>query len=143
MMDVFVVGGHAEYPDIWNNYGRAYAISAGIGTGPEWPMFRRDIRRTACVTIDSVASVNSYKPDRSLQPLIIPNPVTRDSKITFRNEESLEAVLNVYTVTGRLIATRITYSDAFYIGGYNFVPGVYHFQIRTEDISTAGKFIVQ
>jgi outer membrane protein assembly factor BamB len=47
-LDVFVVGGHAEYPDIVNNYGRAYAISTESGVGSNWPMFRYDERRSGC-----------------------------------------------------------------------------------------------
>lgn len=143
MMDVFVVGGHAEYPDIWNNYGRAYAIAAGVGTGPEWPMFRRDIRRTACVPIDSTNMVNPHKPEKSLQPMIIPNPVTGDSRITFNNEKSLQAVLNVFAVTGSLVVTETTYANIFHVGSYNLVPGVYHFQIKTEETSSAGEFMVR
>ncbi len=49
IIDIFVVGGHAEYPDIYNNYGRAYTISTGSVGGPDWSMFRRDEIRSACV----------------------------------------------------------------------------------------------
>jgi outer membrane protein assembly factor BamB len=48
-LDVFVVGGHAEYPNIQYNYGRAYAVDIGSAGGPSWPMFRRDEVRSACV----------------------------------------------------------------------------------------------
>jgi outer membrane protein assembly factor BamB len=44
-LDVFIVGGHAEYPAFENNFGRAYMISAGKGNGPDWLMFQNDIRR--------------------------------------------------------------------------------------------------
>jgi outer membrane protein assembly factor BamB len=49
LLDAFVVGGHAEYPAIENNYGRAYAISLENEGGPDWTMFRRNIIRSACV----------------------------------------------------------------------------------------------
>ncbi|MEW6072985.1 MAG: FG-GAP-like repeat-containing protein [Planctomycetota bacterium] len=40
-LDAFVVGGHADAVPA-NNHGRAYAVTAGEGTGPGWPMFRHD-----------------------------------------------------------------------------------------------------
>jgi outer membrane protein assembly factor BamB len=42
-LDVFIVGGHGESTHPENNYGRAYALSAGVGTGPGWPMFHHDL----------------------------------------------------------------------------------------------------
>lgn len=43
MLDVFVVGGYgvSDHPE--NNHGRAYALSAGVGTGAGWPMFHHDL----------------------------------------------------------------------------------------------------
>ena len=43
-LDVFFVGGG----DYNNRYGRAYAIQAGPGTGPGWPMFMHDHRHSGC-----------------------------------------------------------------------------------------------
>jgi outer membrane protein assembly factor BamB len=43
MLEVFVVGGHGESTHPENNYGRAYVVSAGVGTGPGWPMFHHDL----------------------------------------------------------------------------------------------------
>lgn len=59
-LDVFVVGGHSEYPDIVNNYGRAYVLTGMTGTRATWPMFRYDERRSGCMpdTIQVVNSVN-------------------------------------------------------------------------------------
>ena len=42
-LDVFVIGGYGESSQPQLNYGRAYALSAGDGTGPGWPMFRHDL----------------------------------------------------------------------------------------------------
>ncbi len=46
-LDIFVVGGYGSYPPT-NNHGRAYALSAGDGTGCGWPMFRNDLRHSGC-----------------------------------------------------------------------------------------------
>jgi outer membrane protein assembly factor BamB len=47
-LDIFVVGGYGTSSPSTNNHGRAYALSAGDGTGPGWPMFRHDERHSAC-----------------------------------------------------------------------------------------------
>jgi len=47
-LDVFIIGGYATSSSPNNNYGRAYVLSAGNGTGYGWPMFRHDLRHSAC-----------------------------------------------------------------------------------------------
>lgn len=49
ILDVFIIGGFVEYPEWQNNYGRAYAVSAGNGTGPEWTMFQNNIHRNSSI----------------------------------------------------------------------------------------------
>jgi len=72
LLDAFVVGGHAEYPAVENNYGRAYAVSLESEGGPDWPMFRRNIIRSACVydTVSiSVPEMVIINPDKSVHYL--------------------------------------------------------------------------
>jgi len=45
-LDIFIIGGYGSSNPPTNNHGRAYALSAGDGTGPGWPMFRNDLRRS-------------------------------------------------------------------------------------------------
>ncbi len=47
-LDIFVVGGYGTSSPSTDNHGRAYALSAGDGTGPGWPMFRYDLVHSAC-----------------------------------------------------------------------------------------------
>lgn len=49
-LDVFIIGGYGTSQQPENNYGRAYALSAGDGAGPGWLMFRHDLRHSACFT---------------------------------------------------------------------------------------------
>jgi outer membrane protein assembly factor BamB len=49
-LDIFIVGGYATSSQPELNHGRAYALTAGEGTGPGWPMFRHDERHSACFT---------------------------------------------------------------------------------------------
>ncbi|MBN1340971.1 MAG: VCBS repeat-containing protein [Bacteroidales bacterium] len=90
-IDVFVVGGHAEYPNVQNNYGRGYAVSCGSPGGPEWPMFRRDIRRSACVN-DSVTTVIRPDPEHA-GFRCFPNPACSILQIRPDNDLKLKTVL--------------------------------------------------
>jgi hypothetical protein len=45
-LDVFVVGGYGTSSPPTANHGRAYALSAGAGGGPGWPMFRHDLQHS-------------------------------------------------------------------------------------------------
>jgi outer membrane protein assembly factor BamB len=47
-LDIFVIGGYANSSQPNLNHGRAYALTAGSGTGPGWPMFRHDLKHSAC-----------------------------------------------------------------------------------------------
>jgi len=50
-LDIFFVGGKTNYPDIENNYGRAYAVSTGYPSQSEWLMFRHNEKRNAALPI--------------------------------------------------------------------------------------------
>ena len=47
-LDICIIGGYGISNPDDNNHGRVYAIEAGGGTGPGWPMFRHDIHHSAC-----------------------------------------------------------------------------------------------
>ena len=46
-----MIGGYGISNPETNNHGRAYALSAGDGSGPGWPMFRHDCLHSACFPI--------------------------------------------------------------------------------------------
>lgn len=75
-LEVFVVGGHAEYPNIQNNWGRAYAVSFPGASAPPgiipWPMFRHDIARSATTWGLFTESFSQPAGDKSF--LASPNP---------------------------------------------------------------------
>ena len=56
-LDIFIIGGYGTSSGSENNHGRAYALTAGGGTGPSWPMFRHDLRHSACFGILNQAPV--------------------------------------------------------------------------------------
>jgi hypothetical protein len=105
-LDIFVTGGHFESANPQNNHGRAYALSAGDGTGPGWPMFRHDLRHSACfdgplgITEDEVPVDGST--DR---PFIqcFPNPFSHAAIISFHLTRSEQVTLKIYDITGSLV----------------------------------------
>lgn len=75
-LDVFIVGGHAQYPDIENGFGRAYALSIGRGEGPPWLMFQYNIRRTGstCSSSTTAIRITGNAAPQSLS--LYPHPVS-------------------------------------------------------------------
>nr|MBS0037865.1 VCBS repeat-containing protein [Saprospiraceae bacterium] len=75
ILDAFVVGGHGEWPNIENGYGRAYAVSLGLGNGPDWLMFQRDERRQSSMCYDYLTPAKSLLAKRSFIE-VFPNPTS-------------------------------------------------------------------
>jgi outer membrane protein assembly factor BamB len=73
-LDAFVVGGHATSSEPEQNHGRAYALTAGEGTGPGWPMFRRDLRHSACYECcEPAGPFRLLAPENPATDLLLPN----------------------------------------------------------------------
>jgi outer membrane protein assembly factor BamB len=118
-LDVFVVGGHTKYPNIQGNYGRAYAISVGRGSGPDWPMFRRDIRRQACVCPDSQMNTSSFGSHTPLDRFeAYPNPMTDRLFFNLALEKTATIQLNVLSLQGKQVAQ---------VASGNYGPGNHQF----------------
>lgn len=99
-LDVFVVGGHAEYPNFQNNYGRAYMLSVGKGNGPNWLMFQRDILRQSslCSYIQNEVHEAWPHPDFT----VFPNPFSAVTHIQLKKPLK-DGSLLIYQVNGQLI----------------------------------------
>ena len=100
-LDAFIVGGHAEYPAIEKNYGRAYAVSLGKGSGPDWKMFRRDHRRSACLCNDSLLTYRG-KPleEQGLVAKVFPNPFSESQTLSVMVPETGPLYIDIYDVSG-------------------------------------------
>lgn len=150
-LDVFVVGGHAEYPNIQNNYGRAYAISLGSGNGPDWPMFRRDILRSACVCPAPVGTLQL--PGNTVGTAeIFPNPISAQSLIIPDIMESCLLDIEIFTLQGQLIGWKDNWRynpgdvisfDELSTGISTLQKGMYICLIRSASESRVLKFQIQ
>lgn len=145
-LDVFTVGGHAEYPDIENNYGRAYLVSWGHGNGPDWKMFRRDYRRSACVCNDSLltdtVSVDIENEILILQGELIvsPNPMIEKMNVSFTLNENAAVTLFVKDVLGNEVyvsqtmnlPTGMQYITLNRKQLFNTAPGIYLLELHVN-----------
>jgi hypothetical protein len=133
-LDAFIVGGHAEYPDIFNNYGRAYAISLESPGGPAWPMFRRDARRTACLCEE-----NSTGQDRVLpaSPPMLSFVAFGSGMKIYLNDDK-QYTMMVFTTTGILV-DHFPIKNSYWLE--DLVPGIYFFQLSDKNTPlSSGRF---
>jgi outer membrane protein assembly factor BamB len=80
-LDIFIIGGYTNASDPDLNHGRAYALTAGNGTGPGWPMFRRDLTHSA-----NFHGYPSYQPgDANGDGVIDPADIVYLINYLFRN----------------------------------------------------------
>ena len=100
-LDVFIVGGHGEYPDIEKGYGRAYALSIDKGRGPDWLMFQRDPRRQSSLCYDYDVSTR-IEEKRPVDVIVYPNPSS--GHITIEGDFE-KAQVTIYNAMGQLLQT--------------------------------------
>lgn len=127
ILDVFVVGGYTNYPEFQNNYGRGYAISAGKGAGPDWPMFQYDIRRTGSLcTFEPTRVEDINLKEETLA--IYPNPSDGIYNVSFSKNTDvfLWQISNIY---GKLIEQNTSNTSQFKINIGNQPAGVYFLKI--------------
>lgn len=103
-LDIFVVGGHTFYPNIDSDFGRAYAIKVGLGTGPDWTMFQHDYTRSNCVCNPNPASV-SHITQPSLNVKDYPNPFSESIYFNLALESSTQVSLIIYDEAGKVVKT--------------------------------------
>ena len=100
-LEVFIVGGHGEYPNFNLDFGRAYMISTGAlkGNYPDWLMFQRDIRRQSSLCTDSSFSV--LENDKlSANILVYPNPASDEINVQFISPLKNGAEIVITDMTG-------------------------------------------
>jgi len=139
ILDVFIVGGKTTYPDFSNNYGRAYAIEAGRGHGPEWTMFQFDERRTsnACNSTEVKATTNIENLS------ITPNPVKSGQLIKIQLPENKSSSrITIHDLIGRIIYYK-TINDSSILIDQNYAPGLYILSITNDKESIQRKLIVE
>ncbi len=116
-IDVFVVGGKTDYPNFQTNYGRAYMISVGTGSGPEWLMFQHDLRRKSSMC-DAPVSI-PFLDIQNEQIQVFPNPASTSIQILHCQPNTSKELYN--SVGQLLFATKENE-----IGVSRYASGVYY-----------------
>ena len=137
-LDVFIVGGHAEYPNFQNNFGRAYMISAGKGNGPNWLMFQRDIRRQSSLCGPTISAVEE-NPQQKNEINVFPNPSNDKIEITGLHNGTIE----IFNIQGQIIKTLNITNTNTTIDISELSSGAYAIKIVTDDGTIVKKFIKQ
>lgn len=148
-LDVFVVGGYGQSSQPELNHGRAYAVAAGAGTGPGWPMFAHDERHSGCF----------YGYQTGIEPgggsgraalAVSPNPShgSVTALVTLASPSTVE--LRLFDLSGRLVggwgeAWLATGSHSLLVGSGIDGPlpaGQYLLVLRTDDSREAVRAVV-
>ncbi len=126
-LDVFIVGGHGEYPDFREkDFGRAYMLSASKGNGPDWLMFQQDVRRQSSLCkypANAVIESNSDFPDINTYP----NPAK--DFIELSDVQCLSFPVSIYNSYGIKVFQGIDKDKKIDISFLS--PGIYF--VRTKD----------
>ena len=138
-IDIFVVGGHSEYPAFQNNYGRAYMITAGNGYGPDWMMFQHDITRhsSMCDAAVGVADILGEKDDTNM--FLSPNPCMGKLEIMAEAEGSLE----VRSVRGELLQSALHHEKRSNLDVSSLPAGLYFVCLKTSNGMLVKKLVKQ
>ena len=138
-LDGFVVGGHTRYPNITDDYGRAYAFSLGEGTAPAWKMFQRDSVRSSHVPIDWPTGISEKKIKNDLSFKVSPNPFLNEIRIEIINKTEGNTKLELISMDGRTIkSTDITADGSsgstltWDLKDLSLCPGIYLLKASTD-----------
>jgi len=106
-LDIFIIGGYGTSSQPQNNHGRAYALLAGDGMGSGWPMFRHDLRHSACFH-GPWTGVEEVHDTVGLAPPTIavssePNPFTVSTRLVVTGSLNKSFNCSIYDAAGCLV----------------------------------------
>ena len=144
-LEIFIVGGYATYPDFENNFGRAYLIKAGKGSGPEWLMFQQDIHRKSSLCEKPFTSIHE-KPLSNTAPVkVFPNPAKDFITFYLPKTENEIYSLTIFNSLGQQIHKIENISSTeISIQTENWSKSFYFFKIQDKKGNISqGKFIFE
>lgn len=131
-LDVFIIGGYTTYPDFENNFGRAYMLTAGVGNGPDWLMFQRDVRRQSSLCFDETTSLVELNTDE-LDFNIYPNPSNGNARITFVNPQNETFNISIFNSNGLLIEEILNVrGNSYELSLQDNAGGLYFVQLKSN-----------
>lgn len=138
-LDVFIVGGHAEYPEFENNFGRAYMFTAGKGNGPDWLMFQHDQYRQSSLCSDDVDQINEFSHQNQIQ--VFPNPAS--NKLTIQTLHAKMLRIEIYNSYGAKVISTPQALNSFseIIDIKKLHTGIYFIRLKNEAGEEVIKFM--
>jgi len=138
-LDVFIVGGKTDYPAFQNNYGRAYAVEVGKGSGPNWPMFQYDPYRTGNLCALQQTPISSIPKKVNS---VFPNPAQSGERIFISSHLNLEqASYFIFDLSGKNIGKGSIVENSLQLAT-DIKQGIYLLQIQTKNAIFHIKFII-
>jgi len=130
-LDVFITGGLTNYPDVENNYGRAYLVSTAKGNGPDWLMFQRNHLRNASINFEKSSIkdniINSF--DYSNQVFLSLDEIF-DCFDLYENINMIE----IYGLNGNLLVKELICNRQNIINTLNSMSsGIYYLRILSRN----------
>ncbi len=143
-LDIFIVGGHGEYPNFQNDFGRAYMLTVGVGTGPDWLMFQHDKYRQSSLCDDLPIPVNEQQAN-SLSVQVFPNPSEDYTIFRFDNPENNKYALKIYNSNGQVIYSPDAVSNGeIILDNKSWDRGIYFYILSNEQgVAGQGKFVIE
>jgi outer membrane protein assembly factor BamB len=136
-LDIFIVGGHGEYPDIENGFGRAYAYSIGRGEGPPWLMFQQNLHRSSSIFPARTTGVSIDHPAPTVSSLqIYPQPARDILYVT----EAESPRLRIFDALGRCVKLSTASEAQRGVDIRALPPGLYHIITSSGSQSTFLKY---
>lgn len=150
-LDIFVVGGYGISSPDTSNHGRAYALRAGDGPGPGWPMFRHDLVHSGRFETVTSGAPAPQGEGTSLAG-IHPNPFRATTRIDFELTAAASIRLAVYDIRGRFVTTLdsgMKASGAHAVSwtgrdeaGHPVSPGIYFCRLESADSALTQKMLL-
>jgi len=135
-IDIFVVGGHSEYPNFQNNYGRAYLITAGTGTGPDWLMFQHDEKRQSNLC-GAPVGVEPIIASQNVSLNLLPNPATNYIEI----ESSEDGDITLCDVFGQINISKTMHGGYIRFDVSGLKTGLYFVTLKTTKGTVVRKML--
>ncbi|MCX6245363.1 MAG: FG-GAP-like repeat-containing protein [Bacteroidetes bacterium] len=124
-LEGFVVGGFTDYPNISNDYGRAYCFSLGDGTTPPWPMFQHDVERSSCLKPDWHVGIPAQANTREIIVNAAPNPFHDNLRIRVSLSHPGPVRMDLCDLSGRFIQQLVNNNihSGDFVYEISFLPG--------------------
>lgn len=135
-LDVFIVGGHTDYPNVSGNFGRAYALAIDRGAGPPWLMFQQNPMRTGSICGNEPPSaVRDIEPQRTGTVVI-----SSDAQEIVLESRTLRSC-GLYDMRGALVRDVAVGPAPVRVDLASLDPGVYFLRVDDGAVVDVRRFV--